>query len=191
MKKFLRELKIGLIISLAVFVPYLTVVYLFVQWNISQTNNLTENDFSEQKVVVSAIGEMEEQKTENHTTISNVFTLINTNNPKTVWRINSHNDLGITKGDTIEVKFRAKQLQIATDKSFTGKVQQFFSTYGNQVMVYKLSKNKEIKIDKPINEYDDGTSNRGGLFMSAFTLLFIYAFSIIMKKMKAKNLWFT
>ncbi|SHL82541.1 hypothetical protein [Flavobacterium chilense] len=61
MKKFLRELKIGLIISIGIFVPYLSIVYLFVQWNISQTNNLTESNFSVKEVVVTAIGEIEEK----------------------------------------------------------------------------------------------------------------------------------
>lgn len=61
MKKFLRELKIGLIISIGIFVPYLSIVYLFVQWNISQANNLTESNFSVKEVVVTAIGEIEEK----------------------------------------------------------------------------------------------------------------------------------
>ncbi|XZF14214.1 hypothetical protein ACTHGU_20740 [Chitinophagaceae bacterium MMS25-I14] len=190
MKKFLRELKAGAIISLVVFVPYMTAVYLFVQWNIAQTDNLKEDDFSMLAVRIAAIGNASEKIIENRHAVASEFVLINSDVPKALWRIETDSMHGLSVGDTIEVRYPTAQLSIAISSTFSGRVQRFFSSYNNEVPVYRLSKGAHVLFEKEIHAYDQGTTSRGGLFMTAFTGLYIFVLSRLVRYMKRKDLWF-
>lgn len=186
MKKIFNELLNGLIVSLLIFGPYLVVVYLFVQWNVAQTNNLKESDFTSVSFSIAHIDHLESISRPNKEKITQQYVQVISKHPHAKWRIEDP-EIKLFVNDTIYVKYRSKELDIATGTKFSNKIQRFFSTYSDQILVYKVNKGKHTLFEKPINEYDNGTTSRGQIFMSIFTFLWIVIIFRVNKYYKQKK----
>ncbi len=194
---FFRKLYVGLLISVLIFVPFLLGAYVFMLWNISVTSNLTENDFSNKTVIVRSIKAMNVWKIEHHNSIQYQYLVFTSDEPKILWQIpykdrvgSNSNTIGLNIGDTIEVKYRTRQLDIATDKGFKGLVERFFSSYGNQVPVYMVTKNRNVLIQQSINAYDEETASLGEIFMGIFVVVYAFIVIKLIKYFKKKGWWF-
>ncbi|QIH36733.1 hypothetical protein [Sphingobacterium sp. DR205] len=187
--KVLKEINGGLMISLLIFVPYMTVIYLFVQWNLAQTNNVTKDDLRELNFKVQNIKSYETSKTVNKQRIKDSFIQIISQEPYAKWRIDGETSIDVRKNDSITVKYLKLQFNTATSPALSGKIQRFFSTYGDHILIYQLIKDSRILIEKPINEYDEGTRSRGQIFMALFTLIWFVALNKMVKYLKRKGLW--
>lgn len=186
MKKFFNELLRGLIVSILIFGPYLAVVYLFVQWNVAQTNNLQESDFTTISFSIAQVDHIESVSRPNKEKIKQQYVQVISKQPIAKWHIDDP-EIVLNVNDSIDVKYRRKDLDIATGTTFSNKIQRFFSTYVDQILVYKVDKGKQTLFEKPINEYNDETTSHGQIFMSVFTFLWFFIIFRVNKYYKQKK----